>query len=135
MFRHVGIVVNNLELMTKFYEEVIGLAILYNEIEEGPFLEHILDKKNARARIIKLGKDGNTIVELLAFDESTTNDDKSLFKNGLTHFAITVSDIDSMVNKIGYCLNEPMISENGAVKVCFCRDPEKNLIEIVELLF
>lgn len=134
MFRHVGIVVKNLELMTKFYEEIIGLTILYNEIEEGHFLEHILNQENVRAHIIKLGKDGKTIVELLSFDEYTTNNHKNLFRNGLTHFAITVKDLDSMVDKIGNSLNKPMISENGMVKVCFCKDPEENFIELVELL-
>ena len=54
MFRHVGIVVNDLDKMKWFYQDVIGLEILYDKIEEGRFLNHILNSVNKSPRIIKL---------------------------------------------------------------------------------
>jgi catechol 2,3-dioxygenase-like lactoylglutathione lyase family enzyme len=63
MFRHVGIVVNDLGKMIWFYQDVIGLEILYDKIEEGRFLNHILNSNDKSPRIIKLGKDNKTIVE------------------------------------------------------------------------
>ena len=42
MFRHVGIVVNDIEKQLYFYKDLLGLDILYHEIESGYFLNKIL---------------------------------------------------------------------------------------------
>ena len=98
MFRHVGIVVNDLDKMLWFYRDFIGLEILYDKIEEGRFLNHILNSDNESPRIIKLGFDNKTIVELLYFGSCDVNK-KSLFENGYTHFALTINDVNFLHNK------------------------------------
>ena len=50
MFRHVGIVVNDLDKMIWFYQDLIGLEIIYDKIEEGRFLNHILNSNNKSPR-------------------------------------------------------------------------------------
>lgn len=135
MFRHIGIVVRDLELMSKFYQEVIGLELMYDKIEEGEFLEHIVGKKGARAHIHKLGKNGNTIVELLKWDEIYEPDQPEsykLFTHGVTHFALTVNNVEETLNKTHHPISQPKISPDGKFKVTFCHDPEGNLIELVE---
>jgi catechol 2,3-dioxygenase-like lactoylglutathione lyase family enzyme len=138
MFRHVGIVVNNLDTMLFFYSEVLGMEIISNEIEEGLFLNKILGYDNIIGRIIKLGKDKKTIVELLDFNKKEDNHNKTLIKNGFSHFAITVSDVNELYKKLiqnnFFVVSEPQISVNKKFKVCFCRDPEENFVEIVEIL-
>ena len=138
MFRHVGIVVNNLDTMLFFYSEVLGMEIISNEIEEGLFLNKILGYDNIIGRIIKLGKDKKTIVELLDFNKKEDNYNKTLIKNGFSHFAITVSDVNELYKKLiqnnFFVVSEPQISVNKKFKVCFCRDPEENFVEIVEIL-
>ena len=62
MFRHVGIVVNDLDKMIWFYQDLIGLEIIYDKIEDGRFLNHILNSNDKSPRIIKLGRDNKTIV-------------------------------------------------------------------------
>ena len=138
MFRHVGIVVDNIDSMLFFYSEIMDLDVISDEIEEGEFLNKILDLKSIDARVIKLGKESKTIVELLKFNRDDSTEKKTLLGKGITHFALTVSDLDKLYIKlIDYGLtiiNEPQISNNEKFKVCFCKDPEDNYIELVEIL-
>ena len=137
MFRHVGIVVNDLDKMIWFYQDLIGLDIIYDKIEEGRFLNHILNSNDESPRIIKLGKDNKTIVELLYFGDCKINE-KNLFDNGYTHFALTIEDSNSLYDKFIKndlsVINTPIISDEKTVKVFFGVDPENNIIEFVELL-
>jgi catechol 2,3-dioxygenase-like lactoylglutathione lyase family enzyme len=137
MFRHVGIVVNDLDKMIWFYQDLIGLEIIYDKIEEGRFLNHILNSNNKSPRIIKLGRNNKTIVELLYFGDCKINK-KNLFDNGYTHFALTIDDSNCLYDKFiknGLSvINTPTISDEKTVKVFFGVDPENNIIEFVELL-
>ena len=137
MFRHVGIVVNDLNKMIWFYQDLIGLKIIYDKIEEGRFLNHILNSNNKSPRIIKLGQNNKTIVELLYFEGCEINK-KNLFNNGYTHFALTIDDgnylYDKFIENGLSVINTPTISDEKTVKVFFGMDPENNIIELVELL-
>lgn len=137
MFRHVGVVVNNLDSMLNFYEKVFELDVISNEIEKGDFLDVLLGNKNSSAHIIKLGKVKTIFLELLYFQKCDLPA-KSLFSNGITHFAVTVGDISLVVDNLlkygGSIINLPAINESKTCKVCFCRDIENNFIEVVEIL-
>lgn len=135
-FRHIGIVVKNLDKQLYFYNDLLGLEIYYHETEKGKFLETILNKKNVEADIYKLGRNNNIIVELLHFSDYHKSESKKLFDTGLTHFAITVDSVDKIYkklieNKVKF-ISFPELSVNGKYKVCFCRDFEGNLLELVE---
>jgi catechol 2,3-dioxygenase-like lactoylglutathione lyase family enzyme len=138
MFRHVGIVVNNLEKMIWFYQDFLRMEIVYDKIEEGFFLNHILNSQNLAPRIVKLSFEKKVVVELLFFNQKKSLKTKSLTNNGLTHFALTVQNVDSLYEKFLendlVVVNKPLISEENKVKVFFGRDPENNLIEFVELI-
>jgi catechol 2,3-dioxygenase-like lactoylglutathione lyase family enzyme len=137
MFRHVGIVVNNLDKMIWFYTEILEMDVMYDQIEGGVFLNHILNSKDLSPRILKLGKNGSTIVELLFFGNCELSD-KNLLTNGYTHFALTVNNTENLYQKILInnlsVINEPIVSTDNNVKVFFAKDPENNIIEFVELL-
>lgn len=139
MFRHVGIVVSDIEKQLFFYNNLLELDILYNEEESGNFLDKILSLNNSKINIYKLGYNGLTIVELLNYKNSnSTINEKKINQNGLTHFAITVIDIDSLYKKLSdngvSFLSSPQTNEKRTHKVCFCRDFENNLIELVQEL-
>jgi catechol-2,3-dioxygenase len=128
MFRHVGIVVNDLNKMLWFYQDIIGLEILYDKI---------VNSVNKSPRIIKLGWENKIIVELLYFGNCKINK-KSLFENGYTHFALTIDNVKTLYDKFIDnnlpIINTPTISDEKTVKVFFGSDPENNIIEFVELL-
>lgn len=138
MFRHVGIVVKSMEKQLFFYKDLLGLEIYYDEIENGDFLDYIIDLKNTHAHIIKLGKNNKTIVELLSFKESLKSNSKRITEHGITHFAITCENSDKiymlLLNNNVDIINKPKVSSNGKYKVFFCKDFEGNFIEIVEEL-
>jgi len=141
MFRHVGIVVKDLEKQLMFYKDFLGLEIYYDEIESGEFLSFILNSPNSKARIIKLGKNKETIVELLKFSNVhfLNFSKKTLCKqNNITHFALTVGGLDELFLELSekkvVFVSKPKISIDGKCKVCFCRDFEGNFIELVEKL-
>jgi catechol-2,3-dioxygenase len=138
MFRHVGIVVNDIDKMLNFYSTILELDIISDEIESGKFLNKIIGYENIYGRIIKLGKDNKTIVELLDFNQKEDSSEKTLIKKGITHFAITVNNIDLLYKKLIknqlMTISDPQISNNEKFKVIFCKDPENNFIEIVEIL-
>jgi catechol 2,3-dioxygenase-like lactoylglutathione lyase family enzyme len=140
MFRHVGIVVDDMNRMSNFYQDVIGLELMYNEVEEGEFLEHIVNKKGARAHIQKLGKHGDTIVELLKWDETNEAElegGPKMFTWGVTHFALTVDDLDAIYDKYQKeitFISLPKTNDNKTHRVAFCYDAEGNIIELVECI-
>jgi len=138
MFRHVGIVVENLSTMKSFYCDFFNLEVLYQQTEKGKFLSEITNIHNAEADIIKLGKKGQIFLELLDYKSKKSSQNICLDSKGVTHFALTVdnsNDIFYKLSKNSYkCLSEPKISDNGLAKVFFCLDPEFNFIEIVEQL-
>ncbi len=137
MFRHVGIVVKDLKKQLDFYQEKFDFEIYYHKIESGEFLEHILggkEMKGVEIEIIKLGKNNNIIIELLDFKTQFEKFNNKIFDLGYTHFAITVENIDKLVKNIDDILSEPRINPEGTFKVCFCKDPEGNFIELVECI-
>lgn len=138
MFRHVGIVVNDIEKMISFYRNIIGLEIYSDEIESGPFINDILKSENLSARIIKLGKNSQTILELLDFNNKKKSCKILINQIGITHFAFTVDNLNflyaSLIKNNIEVLSEPKISVNKQFLVCFCKDPENNYLELVEKL-
>tara|TARA_B100000085_G_C18140238_1_gene349058 strand:+ start:76 stop:501 length:426 start_codon:yes stop_codon:yes gene_type:complete len=137
-FRHVGLVVKDFNKQLYFYRDILGLEVYSNETERGDFLNKILDKDNYYAEIAKLGYDGQTIIELLKFNRQYNYTNNCLFSKGYTHFALEVINIKSLYKKLKKhrisFLSEPSINKDGNYKVCFCRDPEQNHIELVECL-
>jgi len=136
-FRHVGIVVADMNSQLRFYKDLLGLEIYYNETEIGKFFDTILGLKKSCAKIYKLGRNNKTIVELIEFAFYSTPSHKRLKKTGITHFAITVDNLDYLYDNyegVIKFVSEPQISDDGKHKVCFCQDFEGNYIELVEIL-
>ncbi len=137
MFRHVGLVTQDIEKQLNFYVKLLGLEILSYQKEGGVYLDELLGVLNASAKICKLGKDGKTFLELLQFDqECMASSTQSLLTTGYTHFSITVKNIDDLYNRLKIegvsFISSPLMSNSGRHIVCFCRDFEGNFIELVE---
>ncbi|MHC4899815.1 MAG: VOC family protein [Planctomycetota bacterium] len=138
--RHVGIVVRDLEPAVRFYEEALGLVVVQQQEETGPYLDAVLGLRNARATTVKMSAaEGPTLVELLEF-HSHPDDRHSAhpYSLGPTHVAFTVADLwhrYEQLSERGVCFTAPpRHSPDGRALVTFCRDPEGNLIELVEVL-
>ena len=136
MFRHVGIVVKDLEKQLQFYRDYLGLEVYYSQIEKGKFLENLIGYSNVEPLIYKLGKNNNIIVELLYFKDYENVNNKKLINNGITHFALTIENLDELYillkSKGINFINPPELSDDKKHKVCFCQDYDLNYVELVE---
>lgn len=139
-FRHLGIVVKDIQEQLFFYKDLLGMEIYYDNIENGKYIELLLGEKGASIHIYKLGKGGSIIVELLDFGSKLIKSDemKKLFNNGITHFALQVNNLERLFNLLKQhdvnFINKPIITPDHKFKVCFCEDFEGNFIELVEKL-
>ena len=139
--RHTGIVVRDLEKALYFYRDLLGFKIVKKTRESGDYIDTVCGLKNASVVIAKLSSDDNNLIELLCFSSPASESSAvagSLTDKGFTHISFTVENIDVIyesLNKAGICFNSsPQVSADGYAKVVFCRDPEGNFIELVEVL-
>ena len=131
----------DLERAMNFYSGVLGLRVVRRMEEAGPFLDTILNEPGVRVSTVKLGAfNGPTLLELLYFTapKAAISPYPSLFHSGLSHFAMTVENLAllhrTLLEKGINVLSVPVRSPDGLALVSFVRDPEGNLIELVEEL-
>lgn len=139
--RHFGIVVHDLDKALDFYCAQLGFKVARRMEESGGFLDTILNAESVQVTTVKLAADeGQTLLELLRFAVPYTekNNACSLFSTGPTHFALTVGDLLQVYKQLQSFgtkfLSTPQTSPDGMAMVAFCRDPEGNLIELVQNL-
>ena len=138
--RHTGIVVSDLEKSLHFYRNVLGLKVQRDILEQGEFIDNILGLKNVKVRTIKMSADDGNLVELLWYKSHPRKPGgaKKICEIGVSHIAFTVEDIDYEYKRLKekgvkfHC--SPQVSLDNKAKVTFCRDPEGNLVELVEIL-
>jgi catechol 2,3-dioxygenase-like lactoylglutathione lyase family enzyme len=138
--RHVGIVVKDLAKNKDFWINLIGFKLHIDAKEISPYIDELLGIANPELRTVKLIDENGFIIELLEFANYPAKDnwEGNLATTGLTHIALTVSDLESLTVKLKECdynfISEIKKSPNGAVKVVFLRGPEGLMLELVEPL-
>jgi len=138
--RHVGIVTHNLKNSILFYRKILGFKIIKKMKETHPSLSNIMNLRKVKVTTVKMRSKDNCMIELLYW-HSPVSKRKVICKNlnefGLTHFAITVKNLDSIIkklkNKVKF-LSAPQYSPDKKVKLVFCKSPENVFIEMVEQL-
>ena len=136
--RHIGIVVKDPDESLVFWRDLLGFSVYADNLEEGSFIDSILNQANTSVRTIKLRDEKNQSVELLHFrDQSSDLSQSSTLYTGITHIALQVQDIHKIVLRLrdsGYrSLSEPNIAPNQKAKVVFINGPENLYLELVEL--
>lgn len=138
--RHTGIVVADLKKALRFYRDMLGLRIIKDMTESGRYIDKMLSLKDVRVRTVKMAADDQSLIELLHFQSrhAKTAKRRTIYEAGISHIAFTVENLDSlysMLKQRGIVFNaSPQYSPDGYAKVTFCKDPEGNLIELVEVL-
>lgn len=137
--RHVGIVVQDLELCVNFWKEIFEFEIVVDQIEQSPYIDELLGINNPSLRTVKLSDQNGMIVELLKFSkiQSQENWIGTVTSTGLTHVALEVEnivDIQKNLENLGYkSISKILESKKNNVKVVFIHGPEKLLLELVEI--
>lgn len=144
--RHTGIYVNDLCKETEFYKKVFSMHVICeNVIQHDQLTNAILKNINSKIVITKLITNRGKIcrhgdmIELIQVVENTENITNELIRPlylvGCMHIALSVDDIEKTVNLVvangGEIYTEILLMDNGN-KCCFCLDPEKNYLELIE---
>ncbi len=138
--RHTGIVVSDLERGLYFYGDLLGLKVVKRMDETGDYIEKISGLKNIKVTTVKMTTREGSLVELLYYHSHPREvaSRKNICEIGISHVAFTVENLEAeyqRLSKAGIQFNSsPQVSPDGYAKVTFCRDPEGNLIELVEEL-
>tara|TARA_B100002052_G_C15371728_1_gene371360 strand:+ start:28 stop:447 length:420 start_codon:yes stop_codon:yes gene_type:complete len=133
-FRHLGIVVNDLEKFENFFN-CLGFTTIYSETEKGKDIEALLGCKNT-IQIIKMKNKSENVIELLKYlnVENTDSGSKLPWSNGVNHIALNVRGLEDYIDKFcefgGQLIGE--VVEKPDVKLCYIQDFEHNIFELVE---
>ena len=97
--RHIGITVKNLDKSLYFYQKLLGFTIAREMNESGKFIDNISGLENVKVKTVKLNspeKNGG-MIELLCYESHPNNlSYEQIFKCGISHFALTVSNINEI---------------------------------------
>tara|TARA_R100001377_G_C3194035_1_gene111780 strand:- start:750 stop:1190 length:441 start_codon:yes stop_codon:yes gene_type:complete len=140
--RHIGITVTDMEKSLKLYRDYFGFEVVWNEIEQGNFIDNLSAEKDVKVNTVKMKDSDGGMIELLHYhshsENNTENIKNKIMKVGCSHFALTVNQLDrvySELKEMGLTfICEPQLSPDGGAKVCFCRDYDGTLIELVEVM-
>jgi catechol 2,3-dioxygenase-like lactoylglutathione lyase family enzyme len=138
--RHAGIVVHDLERMLRFWRDVMGLQVAVDFREEGPFIDTVQGLFGVQLRMIKLRAPDGSMIELL-YDEAHPTpppERNDLCDRGIRHLAFTVADVEAAWETLRredcVTLSNPVTAPDGEARLFFARDPEGNLMEIVQVI-
>lgn len=131
---HVGVTVADLEGAVEFYRDVLGLDVLDRFTVSGEAFASAVGVKGATGEFVHLDADGAR-VELIEYEpEGEERTTPSVNQPGATHVGLAVPDLDafyeSLPDGVG-TLSEPRTTETGS-RILFVRDPEDNLVELIE---
>ena len=131
---HVGITVSDLDRAVPFYRDVLGLDVLARFSVGGEEFATGVGVANASADFAHLDGDGARI-ELVEYEpegEDATGGDVN--QPGAKHVGLAVDDLDAFYETLSdevETISEPQTTESGT-RILFVRDPDENLVEILE---
>jgi len=138
--RHIGIVVHDMEQSLRFWRDVMGLEVAIDFREHGTFIDTVQGLSGVDLRMIKLAAPDGSMIELLKDDAHSTPapGQNQLCDRGIRHVAFTVADVEASWRTLrdeGCAVSsEPVTAPDGKARLFFARDPEGNLLEIVQML-
>ena len=141
--RHVGIYVQDIDRLEKFYAEAFGMTVICSKAEDAnELLDELLEQQNSKILTTKLiteyGRQAGTgdmveLVKVRGCQQEVLR--HSVYQPGTAHLAFGVTDMESTLQRIrlleGIQKTKVRQMENGN-KLCFCTDPEGNWIELIE---
>ena len=132
--------VNDLEKTRNFWINTLGFRLHIEAIEQSPYIDKLVAIKDPGLTTVKLIDSNGFIIELLKFENYQVEKSWSgdLKTTGFTHIALTVDNLDELVNSLKKQNYQPLsdikISPTKKVKVVFVEGPERIMLELVQEL-
>lgn len=139
--RHIGIVAKgDLSILKNFYISLINPYKVDEKIEEGKNIDYIIGIKNAKIKTCKLFSK-NVNIEIIKYINPKVNINNNSIPafSGFNHIAFTVDNFEKarelIIKNGGYCddFKEHQFNDIPVKFVKYLRDPENNILEIVEI--
>jgi catechol 2,3-dioxygenase-like lactoylglutathione lyase family enzyme len=131
---HVGITVSDLDRAVDFYREVLDLPLLDRFSVGGEAFATGVGVAGARADFAHLDA-GGARLELVSYEPAGEPVGRQrVNRPGTAHVGLAVDDIDAFAGSLPADVeteSSPQRTESGT-KILFLRDPEGNLVEILE---
>ncbi|MCU4974411.1 VOC family protein [Halobacteria archaeon AArc-m2/3/4] len=131
---HVGITVSDLEESLEFYRDVLGLSVLDRFTVSGDAFATGVGVDGATGTFAHLDADGARI-ELIEYDpDGPSCTAESVNQTGAKHVGFAVADLEAFHDDLPEAvetLSEPQTTASDT-SILFLRDPEGNLIEVIE---
>jgi catechol 2,3-dioxygenase-like lactoylglutathione lyase family enzyme len=139
-FHHVAISTPDIDRLTAFYCDLFGFERVFEM--EWPIgaeaIDRILGLKDTAARVVML-RTGNSFLEFFEFSAPVPKPqigDRPVNDHGFTHICIAVDDAVAecaRLEKAGVRLHCPPDRSDLPFKGTYARDPDGNVIEILEV--
>ncbi|MDF0498617.1 VOC family protein [Bradyrhizobium yuanmingense] len=135
---HVGITCRDMDRMIQFYREAFGFELRECfEWHDSEAFDRIINVSGSAARAVMM-QAGHCCVELFEYTAPPPETDGPLRPQdrGYTHFCVEVTDIDAEYERlkgIGMQFGKHAPVEIGGSKALYGRDPEGNIIEILQM--
>ena len=132
--------VNDLEKTRNFWINTLGFRLHIEAIEQSPYIDELVAIKDPGLTTVKLIDSNGFIIDLLKFENYQVEKSWSgdLKTTGFTHIALTVDNLDELVNSLKKQNYQPLsdikISPTKKVKVVFVEGPERIMLELVQEL-
>jgi len=131
---HVGVTVSDLNRAVEFYRDVFGLEMLDRFSVSGEAFATGVGVPDATGSFAHLDADGIR-VELVEYDPDGENcAAETVSQTGAKHLGLAVDDLDAFYENLAEgveTISEPQTTASGT-RILFVRDPEGNLIEVLE---
>ncbi|MFB6120093.1 MAG: VOC family protein [Halobacteriaceae archaeon] len=130
---HVGITVSDLDRAVAFYRDTFDFEVLSRFEVSGEAFATGVGVDDAEGQFAHLDADG-VRVELIEYtpegDDATP---EAVNQPGAAHLGFSVGDLDAFYADLTgvETVSEPQVTSSGT-KILFLRDPEDNLIEVIE---
>ena len=136
---HVNVVVSDIDRAKEFYRDVVGLTIDEEFQVSDPELSRGLAVPDATLNAVFWNlPNSETRIEMIEYVAPPARElDASLLANrvGYGHLAFTVTDIDEAYGALkerGAPFVSPPVLVPGNVRFCWFKDPDGNLLEIIQ---
>ena len=131
---HIGITVSDLDRAVEFYTDTFGFGVTAEFSVDGDAFSEAVDVAGASASFAHLDGDG-VVVELVEYEPETDSGvTPELNHPGAIHLGLSVDDVDAFYRGLANdveTLSPPKTTTTGTT-ICFIRDPEGNLIEVLD---
>lgn len=144
---HVNIVVEDLEKMTAFYRDMLGLAVTKRATITGEWVSAVVGLTDAHADVVYMDFPAGPRIELLRYNRPALRrppDVESPNAPGIRHLAFKVDDIDVAAARLQGAgvklfsevrtVPDSQVTYGGGIRkrLVYFQDPEGNLLELCE---